>query len=130
MTSPTQTIYSFANSALSVCKVMAVKGYHSQRLGVALTWCIRAKVSKQCVIIPSLLFCFISFLDFSFQDSAFAAFIAEKYTSHTDLSIHLSFYCHLFFLSFYVSKDTSITTRTLVNLKILTCWIILNQQCC
>ena len=29
----------------SVCKVMAVRGYRSGRLGVALTWCIRANVS-------------------------------------------------------------------------------------
>jgi len=40
--------------AHSVCRVRAMEAYHFGRLGVALSWCIRAK------------------------DSAFAAFLAEK----------------------------------------------------
>ncbi|CAB3990108.1 Nuclear pore complex Nup85 [Paramuricea clavata] len=46
----------FPTQALSICKQMGMRAYHNNRLGSALSWCIRAK------------------------DPAFASFISERFT--------------------------------------------------
>lgn len=50
--------YGFTEQTLSICKVMGMKALHRKRLGVALSWCLRAK------------------------DEAFASYLTDEFLNH------------------------------------------------
>lgn len=95
--------FSLSLSAQSVCRVLAMREFRSGRLGVALSWCLRAR------------------------DSIFAAFLAEKYVKNcpSDSPVFHYTLCHG-----CLPSGTLTATRHWGSSWTLTSWTILGQPCC
>lgn len=76
--------FTFYFSAKSICKVMGMRCIRNKRLGAALTWFLRSKVSYKHLTLSMLIHCMsvglsLILVILSFQDVGFATVLAEKY---------------------------------------------------